>query len=376
VIDYAADSRWTGQIPSLYDIAMIRIAGVDAATPTIPLVTAPDNLTVGKAVVSVGYGRTTAAEPSPTDVQNSSRWRVSKNLSDVGNVIAFTQTTSGICQGDSGGPVIVATAGGERVVGIHSYVEGGCTGRGVSCRVTIGDTFFSNQLAKPLPPDSCELCEKIANSGNGLCITASRNCEADPQCNGYYQCLVDGGTKAACLVKFPKAEGPFNATANCTCTQACATQCKGTFQCINTPKCGYKLPAGDCTKCTEAACCDEALACASDGTCYLCLKTNDAAAECATNAARKTMATCVANKCKTECAGSGLDTGAEPTAEEPVVDPNAAAPGGGGGTTTTTTEGCSVGATSPRTPRNGTSPWPVGLGLLGVLAVARLRRRR
>ena len=111
--------------------------------------------------------------------------------------------------------------------------------------------------------------------------------------------------------------------------------------CINTPKCGYKLPAGACTTCTEGACCDESLACASDGTCYVCLKTKDAAAECATNVARKAMATCVASKCKTECAGSGLDTGADP-AVDPAADPTDAGPAGSGATTTTTTSGCSI----------------------------------
>jgi uncharacterized protein GlcG (DUF336 family) len=384
VIDYKADSRWSGSIPSDYDLAVIRIAGVDASTPTIPLVTSPDGLTVGKAVVSVGFGRTSLTAPTMPEDQNTQRWRVAKQLSEVGSRIAFTQSASGICQGDSGGPVIVTTASGERVAGIHSYVEGDCDGTGVSCRVTTGASFFATELTKALPADSCDLCEKIASSGNGLCITASKNCQADPQCGGYYQCLVDGGTKAQCLTKFPKAEGPFNAAANCTCTQACTTQCKGTFECVNAPKCGYKLPAGACTTCTESGCCDEALACASDGTCYLCLKTSDAAAECKTNAARKAMATCVANKCKTECAGSGLDTGAEPVSEEPVVDPEAPVGGGGGTTTTTTTEGCSIGAVgvsggggvrdTGRVPSFGLVL--LGLGAFGALARVRRARAR
>ena len=59
IVDYEADSRYSGQTGSPYDFAMVRIAGVDANTPTIPLVGSPDNLTVGTNVVSVGYGRTT-----------------------------------------------------------------------------------------------------------------------------------------------------------------------------------------------------------------------------------------------------------------------------------------------------------------------------
>ena len=185
--------------------------------------------------------------------------------------------------------------------------------------------------------------------------------------------------RSSCLTKFPKAEGPFNVAANCQCSQACVTECKGTFECLNAPKCGYKLPAGQCAVCTESACCDETLACASDGACYVCLKTKDAAAECATNPARKAMAACVASKCQTPCAGTGLDTGADPAADpaaEPAADPaNTAAPGS---TTTTTTSGCSM------TSRSTASPTLPGEGLPGekrwalaaLGAIALVRRRR
>lgn len=372
IVDYKADSRWAGQVGSPYDFAVIRIAGVDASTPTIPITSAPDGLANGTSVVSVGYGRTSLIA-SGAGEENSVRRRVTKTLGQVGQTLAYDMRNSGICQGDSGGPVIATSGGQEKVVGVHSYVQGDCDGVGVSGRVTFNAAFIAGELSKAAPAEDCDLCTKVANSGNSTCAAATKKCLADKECGGYYECLSSGKTKATCLAKFPKAEGPFNAAANCTCTQACSTACKGSYECINAPKCGYKLPAGECAQCTESACCDEALECASDGTCYVCLKTNDAAAECATNAARKKMATCVASKCKTECAGSGLDTGADPVPGDGTEDPaNGAAPGST--TTTTTTEGCTM------TPGAGAgaraASWML-VGLAGALgAVLRRRAKR
>jgi hypothetical protein len=376
IVDYEADSRWGGQVGSPYDFAVIRIAGVDASTPTIPIVSAPDGLANGTPVVSVGYGRTSLISSGPGD-ENSVRRRVSKTLGQVGQTLAYDMRSSGICQGDSGGPVIATIGGQERVVGVHSYVQGDCNGVGVSGRVTFNATFIAAALSKAVPTEDCDLCTKIANSGNSVCAAATKKCLADKACSAYYECLSSGRTKTSCLAQFPKAEGPFNAAANCTCNQACGTACKGTSQCLTTPKCGYSLPAGSCAQCTEAACCAEALDCAADGTCYVCLKTKDAAAECATNAARKKMATCVATKCSTECAGSGLDTGADPPAEEAPADPEngaAAAPT----TKTVTTTGCSITrAVDASCSSYGSSgaPWLL-VGLAGVVGSVARRARR
>jgi len=375
IIDYQADGRYGGT-GSAYDIAVIRIAGVDASTPTIPLVTAPDGLGVGSPVTSVGYGRTTLISSGPGD-DNSQRRRVSKTLSDVTTTrISFGMSTSGICQGDSGGPVLAEDGGGEVVVGVHSYVQGDCNGTGVSGRVQAGLSFFQAEMAKGLPPEDCALCGSIANSGNGTCATLTKNCLSDKDCGGYYQCLSSGGTRQACTAKFPKAEGPFNAATNCACTRACADKCQGSIDCLSVPKCGYKFPAGACTTCTEGACCAEALDCATDGTCYVCLKGGDADPACATNAARKKMATCVARSCKDDCAGSGLDTGAEP---EPEPGPGATtaepATAGSGGTVRTTTTSCALsGAAAPCLPAGG---GPAALSTLAfALLIARSRRAR
>lgn len=365
VIDYQADSRYT-KTGDPGDFAVVRIAGVDATTPVLPMVGAADGLANGTPVLSVGYGRTSLIAAGPGD-ENSIRRSVSKTLSQVGQAqIGYDMSQDGICQGDSGGPILVTSGGTQKVAGVHSFVQGDCNGFGVSGRVSYGLSFINGELAKAEPPEDCSLCEKVANSGNGTCAAANRSCLADKDCKGYYECISAGTSKTSCVAKFPKAEGPFNAAANCTCTTACVATCGGGLGCRNVPKCGYKLPAGDCATCTEGACCDEALACASDGTCYVCLKNKDADPECATNVARKKMATCVAAKCSTECAGSGLDTGADPVTPEGDAGPNGAAPGA----TTTTTSGCSI--ASNRT----SSGSAYGLAALAGVVVALARRRR
>ncbi len=372
VVDFKADPRYDGQVSSPYDFAVVRIAGVDGSTPTLPIVGASDGLAVGTAVVSVGYGRTSLIATGP-GAENSIRRHVSKSLGQVGQAqIGYAMQSDGICQGDSGGPVLVSAGGTEKVAGVHSYVEGDCNGFGVSVRVSFNLAFINGELAKASPPEDCQLCGLIANSGTGKCAALSRSCLADKDCKGYYECISAGASKATCTTKFPKAEGPFNAATNCTCTTACVSTCGAGLACRNVPKCGYKLPAGDCAACTEGACCTEALDCASDGECYVCLKNKDADAACATNAARKKMATCVATKCSAQCAGSGLDTGADPVTADPAAGPNGAAPGG---STTTTTSGCSVSTMTTGDLSSSTSSYALA-GLAAVVAFSRRRRSR
>jgi MYXO-CTERM domain-containing protein len=364
VIDYKADDRYTGDVSSPGDFAVVRIAGVDASTPVIPMVGESDGLASGTPVLSVGYGRTTLLASGDGD-QNTQRRHVAEYVSSVNAAqIAFDMSEAGTCQGDSGGPALVTSDGTEKIAGVTSFMQGDCNGFGVSGRVSWALGFIDGELAKALPAEDCSLCQKVATSGAGACATATDTCLANDACTGYDQCLLAGSSEATCIKKFPKGEGPFNVVANCICTTACASTCGTELYCQDLPKCGYGLPAGDCATCTEGACCDEALACAADGTCYVCLKGGDADPECATNAARKKLATCVTSKCTNPCAGSSRETGADPVAPE-----EDAGPAGGG---TTTTKGCSVTSTS------GARPYGSAYGLValaaGVVALARRRR--
>lgn len=374
VIDWAADTRYQqgGAADQPYDVAVIRIAGVTASTPVIPIAGASDGVVTGTSVVSIGYGRTTG--PSAGNDTNTIRKKVTVTATEANSAqIAYDMSQRGTCQGDSGGPDLVTSGGVEKVVGIHSYGDSSCASFGVSGRVSGNLGFIAGELAKAAPARDCGLCTKIATSGENECALLNQACFGDPDCKGFYDCLSGCGNtltcRSTCLKKFPKAEGPATAAAGCACTRACTTECGGDFECKGVPKCGYKFPAGACTTCTEGSCCQESLDCGKDGTCYLCLKNGDADPACATNAARKKLATCVAGKCKDDCSGSGLDTGADPPAEtEPAADPadpNAAAPA-----TTTTTSSCS---TSPGVSANGGS-WLALVAL--VAATSRLRRRR
>jgi MYXO-CTERM domain-containing protein len=373
IIDFTADPRYVqgGNAGQPYDFAVVRIAGVDATTPVIPITSAPDNVTTGTPFVAVGYGRTTLIQSGAQDT-NTVRRNVSLSVSQlVGSAqYLYNQQARGTCQGDSGGPDLVGSGASERVIGVHSYVEGDCDYRAGSGRVTGDLQFIQNELAK-VPAAGCDLCSKAANSGKGECAALTQKCFQDTECRAYYDCIASCTTptcRKTCLTKHPLAEGPFTAAAGCACNRACQTECANTFECSQTPKCGFRFPAGDCTTCTEGACCQEALDCGSDGFCYLCLKTKDADPKCADNRARKKLANCVASACKDACAGSGLDTPADPASEEQPGDP--AAPKKN--TTTEETSGCAV-ASAPSSSSG--APGLFGAAL-GVALAAALRRRR
>jgi V8-like Glu-specific endopeptidase len=327
VIDYAADPRYGSD--RSYDFAVVRIAGVDATTPTIPIAPSADGVTTGDAVTSVGYGRTVGGE-EPNE--NTKRYAVQKTLDYVTSTqIGFRMSTSGICSGDSGGPVLAGSGTSERVIGVHSYVMGpdplSCNGVGMSSRVSSGLSFVNKELTKDLPEESCDLCDKIARSGKSECAVMTAACLADPDCGGYWKCLSDE-TKSVddCNAEHPLGEGPFMAVAGCVCQRACTDECAGEARCESFPKCGYELEPSDCTSCIERSCCDEERECAADGQCYVCLKHDDDDPECATNSQRKKLASCAATKCKDVCGDGSAGSGAEPAPEQQEEAEPAAAP--------------------------------------------------
>jgi MYXO-CTERM domain-containing protein len=340
----------------------------------IPIPTSSDGVSVGSAVKQVGFGKTIPNGPSGVDT-NTNRRSITAHVNQMNSVsLAYSlpNDNGGVCQGDSGGPDIFS----GKVVGVHSYGDVNCQQYAASGRVTGDLAYIQGELAKPSPAKDCSLCEKIAISGKSQCALTS-TCLADKDCGGFYNCFQDcaqTGSAAACrdqcLKKFPKAEGPLIASDACACDRACPTECKGNILCAGVPKCGYKFPAGACTTCTESTCCQESLDCGEDGTCYLCLKNKDKDPACATNAKRKALANCVASKCNTQCAGSGVQNGADPSAtddggapEDPGADP--------GGTTTTTTEGgCSASSSAP------SSLAPIALALAALVAMRRRRDAR
>jgi secreted trypsin-like serine protease len=375
VLDYLAHPSYDGTISSAYDLAVIRIVGVDASTPSIPLTTSTDGVAVASTVTSIGYGRTeTSTEQNP----NEDRRAVSKAVGSVSaSHIGYSLSGSGICQGDSGGPVLFKSGGVERVVGVHSYVAGGCTGEGsgtgYSIRVQSQLSWINTRLAVAAPSTSCDLCEKTANSGNQACAAAYRTCERSAECKALYDCVLACGSssscRTACDAKYPNAVGPFLYAAYCSCNQACTTECKSS--CSGVPKCGRAFGKNvSCNVCLEGACCDEGLACTADGECYACWNSSDASSKCATNAKRQALLKCQATECQSSC---DLGDGGAPPVEEPPPAPEEPPSEEPAATvTTTTTTSCAVPwAMGGATPMSGYS----ALVVMGVMVGAASRRR-
>ncbi|MFO0742803.1 MAG: S1 family peptidase [Labilithrix sp.] len=201
VVAYAADTRFDITKPeSGYDFAVIRISGVTASTPVIPLASAPDQLSTGTAMDNVGFGRTT--KPPATSDTNSKRHIVSTSLGHVTELLlAYDAAEKGACQGDSGGPWLVGSGADVRVVGIDSYGNTTCDGLAVAGRVQAGLDFFSAELGDTVP-DRCELCKTLAQSSGGKCAKA---------------------TSAG--------------LSTCVCSTACVDQCKDSTECASGPAC-------------------------------------------------------------------------------------------------------------------------------------------
>lgn len=366
VIDYKADPRYrqNGDPAQPYDVAVIRIAGVDAKTPTLPIATASDGVKNGTTVTAIGYGRTTLISAGNNDT-NTKRRNVSLTVNAVNTTsIGYDMRQRGICQGDSGGPDLVTVGGQETVVAVHSYVSGDCNGQGTSGRVSGNLTFINQQLEAAPPKETCDLCTTRENSGEQECAKLNRACLEDRSCAALYDCLTKASSASAqrtCFNKYPESAGPLTAAATCQCNRECASVCGGTSDCKGVPTCGAALPAGKCTTCTEGSCCQETLDCTADGTCFLCLQdpTNPA---CAKNAARQKLADCVVTSCKTECSDSDLGEGGKDTGGS--GDDDDAGEDDGTVTTTTTTTGCSMGAVGGEERAGGLFGVALALGLL------------
>lgn len=80
VLDAEADPRY-GSTSRDHDFAVVRIGGVDASTPFIPLTTAPDDLTEDQPVTSVGFGQT------GDDGLNTKRHAVKKTIGSLSETL-------------------------------------------------------------------------------------------------------------------------------------------------------------------------------------------------------------------------------------------------------------------------------------------------
>lgn len=328
VIDFKTHPQYNGDVSSPYDVAMVRVTGVDATTPTLPYAKA-DGLVVNQTrVTSVGFGQTIrpgidAGIADDGTIKNKIDGTVTK-LTDA--QVAVTYDDQGdICHGDSGGPVIATVNGKDAVVAVHSFVTGACEGAGYSVRASFHDSFIASIVAEDAPAASCGLCKQTVGSGNGVCAQARDKCTDDAQCDGLRTCLAkcttDGGDagassncKSACSTQFPFGAAPYNTLlVYCACN-ACDDACSTDTTCAALPKCGMTLTApptststsaatasASCNACGESACCSEMSACAADGHCYRCTK-NPETQGCDTNELYQRLNSCRSTSCVTQCA--------------------------------------------------------------------------
>ncbi|AKV04751.1 hypothetical protein AKJ09_11414 [Labilithrix luteola] len=313
-IDFTFDSRYQqgGDAGQRFDFAMIRIGGVDATTPTIPVTTANDGLTVGQNVLALGFGRTRLIDAG-TDT-NTLRRSATLTISALDtNLIAYDLRERGICEGDSGGPDLVTVNGVDTVVGVHSFIVNDCDGQGVSGRVSGDLEFIDAALAEPLPTRDCDLCTKIVNSGNQECALITTACLTNPDCAGFYTCpnaTTSPGAAQACLQKFPQAQGPVIAASQCPCNRSCADVCASTPACQGVPKCGFAVQ-GACGTCTEGGCCQQLLDCSADANCYQCLVKGNGDSSCASSQLHQQLTACINSQCQQQCATAAQNNWAQ-----------------------------------------------------------------
>lgn len=318
VVDFKAHPQYDGQTSSPYDVATVRILGVDANTPTLPVL-APDQMVAGQTrVTSVGFGQVIRPGVATDAGMNEAKNKIDGTVARLSTAQMAVQYDNGgdICHGDSGGPVIVNQGGKDYVAGVHSFVTGNCVGAGYSVRASSQIAWYNTIIDAAPPATTCDSCRKTSLSGEQTCAKKRSECLGDADCGGLARCLnkcasaaasaapgTDAGTadcQKACVAQFPYGTGPYqNLVGYCSCNE-CESACAGDTACAAVPKCGVKFADATCNSCMESACCAEEAACGSDGHCAFCLK-NPTADECTTNAKFQAVKSCKATSCATEC---------------------------------------------------------------------------
>lgn len=303
-----------GGVNTQNDVGMIRIAGVDAATPTVDIGFGA-SVSNGMSVMSVGYGLTGDGS------QNSRRYNITKNLNGVSSaIVQYSLSGGGICSGDSGGPVLSPTSGSQQVIAVHSSVSNSngvtCSGTGYSVRVSYHQSFITDFINEQVE-QSCDVCRQVAQSGT--CSSAIDSCLNNSSCSALVQCFNacasgDSACIQTCANNNSGGVSLYNAIIDCTCN-ACTTECEA--ECAG-PSCGFQFQDATCTSCHEASCCQEGIDCADDAECTTCVTTSNPPASCANNAALNAWNSCLSQSCASECnvsnGGSGGSGGSSGSA--------------------------------------------------------------
>ena len=362
----------TGTTPPQNDFAVLRILGVDASTPVIPILPANlDDLAIGKSVVEVGYGKISGVVDAG---DNSKRRSVTTTLTKVSATELETSYAIGsTCQGDSGGPSLYVSGGKEYVAGVTSYSDSDCKVYAVAERVASALAWIDGEVNKAPALSGCNLCREVSTVGSHACHAAYERCNSDAECAALRDCRSTCSTAACfatCESKHPLAVGPLLAWVNCACLGECKSKCGSVSACGNVPKCSVDVGLTACGKCQEASCCSEVTTAAHEPVGNRCLATKGTFAGCASNAAYKAVEACRASKCAADCGLAPPSSSAPPLAEAPPEGDAGSAPPAPAAAPPAEDSGCAVVGRASSAPTSSAS-WVA----MALLAWARRRRR-
>lgn len=247
------------------DFGLLRL---ERAVTNVPLLrlneTALTQAMVGLSVRHSGYGVTDGA----SQIGSGTKREVATPLRRV-MATSFESGAPGkqTCQGDSGGPAFMVLPGttDEKLVGVVSYGDQGCTNFGVDMRV---DTVIPwiRQTSSAWEEPTCELdglCKQGCAVIDQDCACASGDGQCSIDCADFSRdsdCPANCGADGICAVgQCPRADGDcVSETGLCTA----ATQCQGR-QCVNDAQnketycsrpCGQTSECQSGMQCVSGAC--------------------------------------------------------------------------------------------------------------------------
>lgn len=170
---------------SEFDLAIVWLdAAIDSVAP-VDTGTGPPTPADGETLTVVGFGQTRAA----TEPEGQRRAGSVRVTSTTARTISYAAAPSMSCLGDSGGPVLASTGAGERLVGVVSAGDNGCSKAGTATRVDAA--FVAEVVAAPPPLEivgvglSCDgKCARDADCRPGLVCRQARD--------GVDRCTISG----------------------------------------------------------------------------------------------------------------------------------------------------------------------------------------
>jgi MYXO-CTERM domain-containing protein len=141
---------------------------------------------VGKRLISVGYGITSAATQQGAGTRRSAPIEIAAVEGQF--IVSYTAQNPGegnVCSGDSGGPQYFENEDGTLTQwSVHSWADQNCQFASGSSRTDVGQEWILNQVERV--HGTTDRCEIYGMYANGVCDEACD--QVDPECS-----LAQGG---------------------------------------------------------------------------------------------------------------------------------------------------------------------------------------